>query len=353
MHYIYYIHVKTVAQFAQPKLMLPRFNMKIALKILFAPLLWLLHACSPLGNPVDEEKSDNHYYNKQKTDIRFSRMGNWFELGNSPMNADVESFEVLNKNFAKDKDQVYYEANAVEKGAVDLGSFHVKDNKYMTWVGLDKNQVYTFEKVYGKSNEGTKSFPVEGADPKTYTHTDWDWAHDGKNHFYRFQMISVDFKSFQNLTESFSTDKDSVYFHRSGFFRSIKADVESFEVLHKNYFARDKNNVYYAVFVPNETETQLLEIPIKNQEKVALLNEAYVKVGNQVYYGATPIDLHSEFAEVLSTYYIKDKLKVYYQDRLLADADAESFGLIGEFQIGDKNGPFRAGERIEKEQSKP
>lgn len=331
--------------------MIPKLTMKTFFKILCAPLLWLVQACSPLGDSVDEEKSDNHYYNKKKTDIRYSPMGNWFELGNSPMHADVESFEVLTRFISRDKNRAYFKEDAIDSERIDLNSFFVKKGDKMTDMGFDKSQVYVFKKVYGNQKKSPHITVVEGADPVTYTRTDWDWANDGKNHFYRNQLVSVDFDSFRNLTESFSKDKDSTYYHRSGFFRAIDADVNSFKVLHKYYYAQDKHHVFYAVFVEEETDPQLIQIPIKPDEKVTLLNEAYIQVGRQIYAGATPLPLNTESAEVIGTHYIKDKTSVYYQDRLLEDADAETFGPIGEYQIGDKNGPFRAGERLEKEKS--
>lgn len=344
-------YVTSIVPSTHSRFMTPRLTMKTFFKILFAPLLWLVHACSPLGNPVDEKKSDNHYYNKKKTDIRYSPMGNWFELGNSPMHADVESFEVLTRFIGRDKNQAYFKEDAIDPSRIDLSSFFVKANDKMDDIGFDKSHVYVFTKVYGTQKESPKITIVEGADPKTYERTDWDWANDGKNHFYRNQLISVDFNSFRPLSESFSKDKDSAYFQRSGFFRAIKADVESFKVLHKYYYAQDKHHVFYAAFAEQETDPELLLVPIKEGEKVTLLNEAYIQIGNRIYFGATPLPLNVESIEILSTYYIKDEDKVYYQDHLLEDADAETFGPIGEYQIGDKNGPFRAGERLEKEKS--
>lgn len=348
MHYIHCKSVKTVIRFAQLRFMIPRLTMKTFFKILFAPLLWLVHACSPLGNPVDEEKSDNHYYNKKKTDIRYSRMGNWFELGNSPMNADVESFEVLNRNFAKDKDHVYYEANAIEKGGVDLASFHIKDNEYMSWVGFDKNHAYTFEKVYGKSKKGVKAFIIEGADPKAYTHTDWDWANDGKNHFYRFKIIPADYETFEIINESFSKDKNTI-FHQSTYdLTALPADLASFETLGEGPLAKDKSNVY-CVSYKSSSKNKLVTIPIYSGETIENLNDIYLKIGKSIYHWGELIEeIDAESFEIVSYHYGKDKNHVFYQGRIVQDADLATFGLIKESGIGDKNGRFREGERIGK-----
>lgn len=331
----------------------PRKSLKTFIKILSAPLVGVVHACSPLGDPVDIEKSDNHYYDKKKTDIRYSPMGNWFELGNAPMHADVASFEVLNRFIGRDMNRAYFKEDAIPSDQIDLNSFYVKEGNVMADLGFDRSHVYVFTKIYGTRKKSPLVTIVKGADPKTFARTDWDWAHDGKHHFYRHRLLGVDYQSFRVLSESFSKDKDSAYFQRSGFFRAINADVDSFEVLHKYYYARDKDHVFHAVFKERETDPQLLEIPVNNNEQVQLLSEAYIRVGTQIYCGATPLELNTEAAEVVGTYYIKDDTRVYYQNRLLVDADAQTFGTIGDHGIGDKNGPFRAGERFRKEKSNP
>ena len=76
--------------------------MKALFRILFAPLIWLAQACSPLGNHVEKDVSDSFYYNKSKTDVIYSPMGNWFELESTKIGADVESFKVLGRHLAKD-----------------------------------------------------------------------------------------------------------------------------------------------------------------------------------------------------------------------------------------------------------
>ncbi len=326
---------------------MPRLQMKTFLKILFAPVLWLFNACSPLGNPVDEKKSDSHYYNSKKTDIHYVPMGNWFELGNSPMNADIESFEVLSRFLSKDKNRGYYTQHPIAEGTLDLGTFNAKEGVYMASIGFDKNHVYLFERTYEK-DQVVHPRIVKGADPKTYVAKDFNWAKDHQNHYYRHQQIEVDYHTFQNLNESFSKDQDSVYYQYLSSFKTIKADVTSFKVLDERYYAVDASHVFFNHYTGNETNTELRTLPIPTGEKVTLLNEAYLQIGPRIYYGATPIEIDAESHEIVGTYYIKDKNNVYYQDRLVADADAASFGPLDDYRIGDKNGAFRGAERYQK-----
>lgn len=327
--------------------------MKTVFKILIAPLLWVLQSCSPLGEPVNEEKSNNHYYNKKKSDIHYSPMGNWFELGNSPMNADVGSFEVLTRFLGKDENRIYFMEDPVAPGKIDLATFYTKEGDFMADVGFDANQVYVFEKTYGTQDPHAKLDVIAQADPKTYRRNDINWAQDKANRFYRNQLVAVDYASFKNLSDSFSKDKDRAYYHHGAFFDTLPANVSSFEVLHKYYYARDKDHVFHLHFERNNSGPELVKAPIGEGEDVELLNEVYLRIGRQLYHGLKPLDLDLSSMEIVGTYYIKDTKKVYYQGRYLPDADAASFGEIGEYQIGDKNGPYRSGERFDPPKSNP
>ena len=119
--------------------------MKNILKIIFAPLLWIFYACSPLGEPVDEEKSNNHYYNNSKSKIQYSPNGNWFEIQNTTMKADVESFQVFNRKLSRDKENLFFEAYKVKDHSINLSTFYVKEGDYMGNLGFDEI-LYTHSK---------------------------------------------------------------------------------------------------------------------------------------------------------------------------------------------------------------
>ena len=61
------------------------FIFKTILKAAVVPFLCLLHACNPLGEPVNEILSRNHYYSPSKDDIIYSRDGNWLKYGKQRM----------------------------------------------------------------------------------------------------------------------------------------------------------------------------------------------------------------------------------------------------------------------------
>lgn len=325
--------------------------MKTFLKILFVPLVWLAHACSPLGEPVDEKKSDNHYYNSSKTDINYSPMGNWFELGNSPMNADVESFGVLSRFLSRDKNRAYFQKHPIEDSTLDLESLYTKEGDYMTNLAFDKAHVYYFEDIYQAKNYA-KALKIQGADPKTYLRNNWDWAKDDQNHFYRHQGVPVDYNSFENLNDYFSKDKDRAYHHYGKNFTPMTADVGTFKVIAETRNAVDRNKVYCLSFPGSEKDQdRLVTIPLEIGDTVDHMNGLYLKVGNGIYYNGLIIeDADAESFEIVQHHYAKDKNSVYLRGKTIPEADAATFGILKQGGVGDKDGPFRNGKRFDKPQ---
>lgn len=328
--------------------MIPRLTRKIFLKILFAPLLWLVHACSPLGNPVDEEKSKNHYYNKDKSDIQYSPGGNWFNIGNSPMNADVESFEVLTSLISRDKNRWYFTSDPVQNDIIDSNSFYIKEGDYMDHLCFDENYVYFFKNDNSIEPSATTMTRLEGANPKTFTQNDPTWANDDQNHFYLNELINVDFDSFENLSYTFSKDARSAYAHFDSNFKVITADASSFRALDDFHFAMDDLHVYAMDYGEYDLDdSRLVTISKTVDEKVSLLNEVFIKIGNRIFFRGTHLaDLNSENVEIINYSYIKDDTTVYFEDKKLIDADAPTFKDLGKRKVGDKNGSFDEGSRV-------
>ncbi|QCW99116.1 hypothetical protein FGM00_02920 [Aggregatimonas sangjinii] len=323
--------------------------MKNLLKILFAPLLWLFHSCSPLGNPVDPEKSDSHYYNNSKSEIRYSPMGNWFELGNTGMHADVESFEVFNRWLGRDKDQLFYEAYAVTNLPIDLATFRVKDEDYMAHIGFDSNFVYAFDKVYEGDAYRGRATIIDGADPKTYVQTDIDWANDGKLHFFRNHKIEADFDSFQPLNDYFAKDSSRAYVRNDNCFESFGADVASLELLGESSHTIDKKNVYWLPFF-TENASNPIALPYADKAEVEILNPYFLRVADTIYYdGQARPDIDNQSFEIIDHSYAKDATHVYYKDNIVENADVATFRrLEGSYKYIDKNGTYHEGRLEEK-----
>ncbi|MFS4494821.1 DKNYY domain-containing protein [Maribacter sp. 2308TA10-17] len=319
--------------------------MKTLFKILIAPLFWIFQACSPLGNPVDAEKSDSHYYNNSENQIRYSPMGNWFELGNSEIPADFASFEVLSRWLSKDKDRIYFEAFPVENRSIDLADFYVKDEEYLSDVGFDENHVYVFNKIHnGESYEGVVQV-VEGANPKTYSRTLGDWANDGINHFYQNNKVDADFDSFEVLNLYFAKDASKTFVQEDQKFRFFEANPSTLKILGESDHALDDKNVYWLSFF-TEDSPHLISIPYINESEVKYLNHYFLKISNTIYCDGTPRhDIDAKSFEIIDYWYAKDSRHVYYKNKIVQNADPESFRKkkMSHMYV-DKNGIYDEGQ---------
>ena len=320
---------------------------KILFKILFAPLIWLFQACSPLGEPVDEEKSNNHYYNNSKSKIQYSPNGNWFEVQNTTMKADVESFQVFNRKLSRDKNNLFFEAYKVNDHSINLSTFYVKEGDYMGNLGFDENFVYAFKKNYDQGSKSTLKI-VKDVNPKTYIRTDWNWANDGKNHFYKEDKIDVDFESFKVLNEFFVKDKYHVYAKKQELFEPITAIQTSFKIIDQRVHGIDEHQVYWKPFYENK-EMGLIAIPYKDNNEVTILNNYFLKIGDRIFYdGIEQSTIDNKSFEVIDHSYSKDVKNVYYRNKIVEGADPLTFNKMKKgYKYADKNGEYDRGKRLE------
>ena len=176
---------------------------------LFIGLL-LIAGCHPqsIGGKQISEKSRNYY--KGWFGYYYSPGNNTFELGFHPLDVDEQSFEVLGKYHAKDKNHVFYEYKTIE---ADPASFI----SLCDYVGKDKNQVFDEDKK------------IEKADPASFAITNTKVLYD-KNHVF--------IKDY---------DEEHGNYYRPS---KIKMDIASVEELYPQdgcavgYLLRDKNGVY-------------------------------------------------------------------------------------------------------------
>ena len=318
------------------------------LKFIFAPFIWIIQACNPLGLPVDEKISDSHYYTKDKKDVIYSSMGNWFELGKSEMDVDIASFQVLNSKLSKDKNRAYYMNFPINDVSIDLNSFHSTNAVWMTHYGLDKNKVYRFSTL---DYMQAKTMIIEEADPKSFKIIDGNWAEDHKNRFYRDKKIDVDYQTFEIINKTFCKDKNDAFYYANDTFNRFNAHLESFQKINEQY-VKDKDYLYfYVYYFDKKAMNTLSSIPYQDFKDVSFLNAIYLKIGNKVY--ANGIELpkaNSDTFKVLDEYYAKDQNHVYYIGSIIQGADTKTFGLDNQLNLfKDKNHSYVGGEIWDKE----
>lgn len=305
----------------------PGIKMKKYTFFLACVLLSFFISCRDIGKLVNKQKSSS-YFIDSKGQIVYCQNGNWFSLGVSQMQADVESFEVLAEDIAKDKNAVYF--RGMPQKLVDKASFYV-DNQ----IPKDRFHVYYIDQVLGFNI-------ITGADPKTYelikNHT--NWARDKDHYFYADDMIHADRQTFSFVNDYFLKDKDSVYISPNiGNFKSVVANPGNVEAINK-YYMRIGNTIYYPPFQQDSASVtksfnSIQTIRVLDLDVICVNNKTILVRGKNFKYDHVDVPSFQLFTadEKTDFYtgnpYSKDKNNVYYNQEVVPGADVKTFILIG------------------------
>ncbi len=352
-------------------------------------------------------KDKNHVYYENKilneTDSRsfailknnYAKDNNYVYYNNEILKeVDPQSFVVLDNNYVKDKNSVYYKNIKIDssdpKTFVIMKYGYSKDKNFAYKEGkviLSANGADFIEikeisgRVYHKDKKNVylKGVKIEGADPETFLVIDHEYSKDKKNAYYEGKNIGErDYKTFVRLNwQDYTKDKNHVYFENE----EIKGiDKESFEVVDSPY-SKDKNYMYYRTERVDNVDIESFEIIedsrfydndyYKDKNHVFFRGKSLDEVnpnefkrlgkytyfysdGAHLYYSGNKMD-HIDYKTFViydGISYSKDKNHVYYKDRILEDADPDTFreakGKNGGRYIVDKNYVYDNGGNIDK-----
>lgn len=162
---------------------------------------------------------------------------------------------------------------------------------------------------------------------------------EGKD--FQFKVESVDLGTFKVLNDKYAKDVKNVYFSGNKLFEDV--DAGTFEVLPADY-SRDKNNVY------SLENGWIQRVNGANPKTIKVLNQFYLKDDKNVFFNDKKIlgaDANSFIALDKENGYAKDKNTVYYFGQKVEGANAKTFEVIsdGEYSKDDKN-VYASGEII-------
>ncbi|WP_163410636.1 DKNYY domain-containing protein [Flavobacterium ajazii] len=337
----------------------------IILTIVVLGFLGIRYFLFRIGDPVNSKLSDSYFYHYRKNIIVHSPMGNWFELGYYESDADVESFQPINRDFGKDKKNVFWKGR---KQTVDYATFQIDASGIIK----DKNHVYT---TNGK--EYNFLGIIAGADPKSYQlldpslpdHKRMSWFKDSNAVFYRSKKIEGDPATFKPLNDALAVDAnfiysiinerdDGMYAHdvnevirkhkrMEGVIKIINdtyvqignAVVSAFTkeefTLHTFETIRNTKEIDYFTIVVNDTliykGTEYPEIDIESFER---LDYGYCKDKKNIYHdGEKIIGAVISGFEIISQDYSKDDKNVFYKNVVVEKADPKNFTRTSENDV--------------------
>jgi hypothetical protein len=271
--------------------------------ILAMGLLSFLFGCGETKNPFEQKD------------------GAWYYLESLIEGADAKTFQVLNENYAKDKDRVYY------------GDTYRKGQEY-----------------YAIKHSRVKV--LDRADPATFRYLNYDYARDKSSVFYEGVAFAIkDIGTFELIDRAYARDRVTGYYHQ----RPIPgSDGASFVVLGSSY-SRDARQVFYSTLVPRGTDPIRRSTPIKGalpESFKVLDSDGYAADASQAYYQGEVLTKDAATFKRLELGYAKTGTVVYFEGKPVAGADAASFEMMLEriaegVDARDRNATYRRGERTQ------
>lgn len=248
-------------------------------------------------------------------------------------NIDRSSFDILNNEFGKDKNGVYYFGEKIDgissnnaKVVEELG-----DYDYIFQSGNDHYLVTVNEgNSYDKSDDNTKEkFKIK-----------------------KINGLNVDYDTFKYFEiYDLYKDKNNFYYHSDNDLKKIKSgiDVKSAEkIIELRDFIKDKNNIYY--FSDGKLEKINLKIDVNNLEYLDDGNSvfsSYLRDGKNVYFvndedGKIKIvkNVDKNTFKVVNGNYGVDSKNVYYLGEKLDFVGLDGLKIFNEGYLKDKKNVY-------------
>lgn len=287
---------------------------------------------------------------------------------------DRDSFEVLGRNYVKDKGNVYYKGGIIE--GLDVASFKyldhdcVVDAKFVYCKGkrVDDLSVEGFEvlgEMHLRNRDGIYLYDdirgdsvvfLSQANPGSFEVLSESYARDKNNAYYKGNILSdIDVKTFEVISYednkysdhyNYLRDKNGVYFRLRGhnLQKLDEVDYDTFEVIQAGY-AKDENVVYkFDIMLGNDEEPFIIEGA--DPKSFELLDWGYAKDNRNVYLDLKRIEMADVATfEVLDEGYARDKNDVFYNGKSLKaqfeNIDPATFEILVMDYAKDKNNVYR------------
>ena len=191
---------------------------------------------------------NSDYYFKDKNGVYYENSENLHKIEN----VDLKTFEALDYDFTKDKNNVYYEGEKVE--GIDMNSIEVVNRMCIK----DKNSVFYRGKKLEKISSNNFNY-FDGGMSYDIILVDKNGSYklmENENQKDKIKIIplnskNIDLKTLERIespmdSSNYFKDKNGVYFLNGEKFVKINgADIDTFEVTMSGKYGKDRNNVYF------------------------------------------------------------------------------------------------------------
>ena len=263
--------------------------------------------------------------------------------------ANAGSYVVLNDDYTKDKNSVYFKSSKIESsdpktfiimkyGYSKDKNFAYKDGERI--LGANGADFIEIKEIYGrvyhkdKKNVYLNGVKIEGADPKTFIVIDHEYSQDKNNTYNEGKNIGKrDYGTFKHTGYKFTEDKNKVYYDDE----EIKEiDRKYFEIVDNPYY-RDKKYIYYKTQRVEGADPESFRIieDSKYYDHDYYRDSNYVFFGGKILDGVNP-DIFKRMGKY--TFYYSDGTHLYYDGVRMDSIDYETFVIYDGISYSkDKN----------------
>lgn len=221
-------------------------------------------------------KSLNVYYGKDNKNVYYKSL--------LVLDADVNTFELVNEKLAKDKSSYFYNGNKIE---CDFDTFKVADENSLFF--KDKNTLFSEQQVR-EGNVGMRYEiidmlkPIKNSSPTTLKVFSSVWAKDD-NQVYRYAepFKKADVRTFEylHIQSRYDWAKDENYLFSDSVKKIMKGIDGSSFIAFNEFWGKDENNVFFF-----HTEKKLPSIDINTfkitDDNGGAMDENYLYSVNEI-----------------------------------------------------------------------
>lgn len=216
--------------------------------------------------------------------------------------------------------------------------------------GYEEKDGEIYHKWFHGGNWTKEKTLVDQADASTFTTIQHEINIDlgkDKNHVFIDALIleNADPLTFEQIKEYYWRDKNQVYL--LGFGRADKtieyADPKTFTLINNNEWVKDKKNVFNKLinlWAKDKSNVYFMYNKLNgvNPKEFVSLDEDWGKDDSFYFYHDLKLDsLDYKTAQIVSSSYIKDKNRVFFQNKLVKDANPSTFKADGVGSFGHDN----------------
>ena len=290
-------------------------------------------------NAVDSGKSSHYYYSEDNSKVLYdAKTGvlSFVTEDYKDVTNDVANFSVISQHYGKDSKHIYYTYKPLTN--VDYTSFGWNEE-----LGLPKDKRH----IYLSSTDTDALTVIKDADPDTYKKVKLDiscannWYRDKNHYFYNHEKTAADRATLSFEVAYLPYDKRYVFWVEAE--KVNKKEYTGTIKVVSPYMLKDDKSYYFK----QDCDSAYRCIDYDDSQSVfGFYDKSFLRfrIGSCVFISGVKFlegIVDADSFQLLRYSYSKDKNHIYYEDKIIKDADPETFEIIDYFYAKDKHRVYK------------